>query len=325
MSKLYHAATHLLGEIYHFERESYLEEFLFGHPLVLAASEDAPEGLLPVYIIARQQYVRLMKSSTKGITDLICLSWNPDRNRYNIYIYELKTHSVATQDVQQMTRYLDAYRSPHNRAAREEMIQRANDWVGSEYFDPGQPFYGAILAQTFSEEVVAKLIEANEERPAEEKIIAVKLSRFPVDNEFYVVVETLFSPDEGGKKGGHVTWYDDVPKWGEKRLEEELLQLLRRRKKSHPVRYQQLRVFLSLLVQNPGRTITKTECQEAWLKKGLPLTDRGLSVSQLLGYRTYGALRQILAFERVYADTKDNYRLRNAKYARVIAAALKKT
>ena len=44
MAYLMKTSTRFLGEQLDFERESYLEGFIFGNPLILASSEDAPEN-----------------------------------------------------------------------------------------------------------------------------------------------------------------------------------------------------------------------------------------------------------------------------------------
>lgn len=59
MAYLIRSSTQLLGEHLSFERESYLEGFISSNPLILSSSEDAPENLIPVYIIGRQEICKI--------------------------------------------------------------------------------------------------------------------------------------------------------------------------------------------------------------------------------------------------------------------------
>ena len=106
MPYLMKTSSMFLGENIDFERESYLEAFIFGNPLIFAVSQDSPENLVPVYIIGRQDILKL-KGKT-GITDLTCLIWDPNLNLYEIWIFELKVYSNNKYDVNQLKGYLEA-------------------------------------------------------------------------------------------------------------------------------------------------------------------------------------------------------------------------
>jgi hypothetical protein len=120
-------SSSFLGENIDFERESYLEGFIFGNPLVLAVSQDSPEGLVPVYIIGRQDILKLEHRT--GITDLTCLIWDPNLNKYEIWIFELKVYSNSTDNVQQLTNYIKAVEKDINSDYRADIIQRAKIWL----------------------------------------------------------------------------------------------------------------------------------------------------------------------------------------------------
>lgn len=311
-------SSKFLGEQLDFERESYLEGFIFGNPLILATSQDAPENLVPVYIIGRQEICKLDKSK-RGITDLICLIWEPNLEKYEIWIYELKVYSSSEDDVKQLEDYLNAIET--NKDHINEIIERAKEMVGNEFvINPN--IRGALCAQSFSDNVMNKILEVNESR--NEKIVAVRIYRFPIDNDVFVLVERLIG-EEKSPTGGKRTYYEDIPDWNENKLENELFELLRKRKENYEERYKQLKVFLELFVDRPDKIVTQNELKEQWKKEGLPEQDRGLSVSQLLGYKNSGALRQILKWKTLdYMDIKENYQLRDSKYSNVIKNAIKK-
>lgn len=70
--------------------------------------------------------------------------------------------------------------------------------------------------------------------------------------------------------------------------------------------------------------LTKDELKEKWKEQGLAEQDHGLSVSKFLGYKYSGSLRQILTWDFLNLDVKENYRLRDPKYSEIIAKVLKK-
>lgn len=319
MAYLMKTSTRFLGEQLDFERESYLEGFIFGNPLILASSEDAPENLVPVYIIGRQEIYKIRQKH--GITDLTCLIWEPDLEKYEIWIYELKVYSDNINDVKQLTNYLEAIESPNNKSHRDNIINRAIEMVGNDFIDNNAKIRGALCAQAFSDEVMEKIIEENSNRSSTEKLIAVKIYRFPVDNDVFVLVEP-FIGEERTTTGRHKTYYGDIPQLPTKKLRKDLLDLLSRRKNTHPQRFEQLKVLLEIFAKSPSRTVTQDELRTEWQNRGLPKEDKGLSVSQLLGYKNSGALRQILVWDIIPPDIKDNYRLRDEGYAKVIRDVL---
>lgn len=237
-------------------------------------------------------------------------------------VYELKTYSNNTNDIQQLLDYLEAIESSKNRDHREDIITRATDMVGEGLLDT--KIKGAICSQAFSDEVIKKIIEINSKRTNEEKILAVKIYRFPVDNEVFVLVETIVGEEKPPSGGTRRTFYDDIPNHSEEVLVRKLIDIMLERKKTHPKRIEQLKVLLEMLIEDPTKVVTQEELRNTWVKRGLPKDDRGLSVSQLLGYKKSGPLRQILTWEWVYGDIKDNYRLGDKSYSEVLKKVLKK-
>ena len=321
MAHLIKTSSRFLGEQLDFERESYLEGFIFSNTLILAATADAPENLIPVYVIGRQEICKLSERR-HGITDLTCLIWEPDFGRYEIWIYELKVYSSNISDVIQLTDYLKGIESLEHRGYRDDIVLRAVNMVGSEFVDEHAKIRGALCAQAFSDEVMEKLIEENASRPPQDKLIAVKVYRFPVDDEVFVFVERVIG-EEKSSAGGHLTYYDDIPQMNEQELRSQLIVILSKRKDTHPQRFEQLKALLHMLTEDPRRAVVREELRREWEERGLPKEDRGLSVSQLLGYKNNGALRQILSWDRIPPDTKDNYRLRDVRYAEVLREALR--
>ncbi|MFH1561791.1 MAG: hypothetical protein ABIF11_00015 [Nitrospirota bacterium] len=316
MAYLMKTSTRFLGELRDFERESYLEGFIFGNPLILSSSEDAPEKLVPVYITGRQEICKI-DGQRRGITDLTCLIWEPDLEKYEIWIYELKINSDNIKDVKQLIDYLKAIELPENKNHRDNIVNKAIEMVGKGFIDNNSKIRGALCAQAFSDEVMKKIIEENLNRPSTEKLIAMKIYRFPVDNDVFVLVEP-FIGEERTSTGRHITYYDDIPQLPTEKLREGILSLLSKRKNTHPQRFEQLKVLLEIFTKSPSRTVTQDELRTEWQNKDLPREDRGLSVSQLLGYKNNGALRQILRWDISPTSIKDNYKLRDEKYSNVI-------
>ncbi|HRT00519.1 MAG TPA: hypothetical protein P5312_10810 [Bacteroidales bacterium] len=322
MAYLMKTSTRLLGAQNDFERESYLEGFISGNPLILSSSEDAPENFVSVYIIGRQEICKIYHKQRTGITDLICLIWNPDIEKYQIWVYELKVYSNNTNDVQQLLDYLEAIESPKNKDHKDDIINRAKGIVGDDFLDHNLNIRGALCAQAFSDDVIKKIIEENSSRANEEKLLAVKIYRFPVDNDVFVLVEPFIGEERTTTGGRHITFYNDIPTLSKSDLVRELTGVLSRRKNTHPQRFEQLKVLLELFIKNPDRAITQEELRTEWQKRKLPREDRGLSVSQLLGYKNSRALRQILNWDIFPPDIKDNYRLRDKKYAEILSDVL---
>lgn len=316
MAYLMKTSTRFLGEQLDFERESYLEGFIFGNPLILASSEDAPENLVPVYIIGRQEIYRIHRQRY-GITDLTCLIWEPNLEKYEIWIYELKVISNDINDVEQLTTYLEAIESPENKGKRDNIVNRAIEIVGNDFIDNKSKMRGALCAQAFSDEVMKKIIEENSNPSSTEKLAAVKIYRFPVDNDVFVLVEPFIGEER-------TTTYYDIPQLPTEKLMNELSDLLSRRKNTYPQRFEQLKVLLEIFAKSPSHVITQDALRSEWQNRGLPREDRGSSVSRLLGLKNNGALRQILQWDVIPPDIKDNYRLRNEGYAKVISDVLTK-
>lgn len=317
-------SSSFLGENIDFERESYLEGFIFGNPLVLAVSQDSPEGLVPVYIIGRQDILKLEQRA--GITDLTCLIWDPNINKYEIWIFELKVYSNSTDNVKQLTNYLNAVEKDLNKNYRSDIIQRAINMVSDKFIDPKSEIRGALCAQSFSDDVLHSILEENSSRSKENKIVAVKIFRFPSENDNFIFVERLVG-EEQSTTGGPRNYYDDIPDWKSVKLEKELYELLKNRKMNYPQRFQQLRVFLEFFVDDPSCKVSQQDLKEKWEEEGLPRKDQGLSVSQFLGYKNSGSLRQMLCWDVTsYMDIKEDYRLREPKlkYSKIIGTVLKK-
>lgn len=321
MAYLMRTSSMFLGENIDFDRESYLEGFIFGNPLVLAVSQDSPEGLIPVYIIGRQDTFKLQRK--RGITDLTCLIWDPNLNAYEIWIFELKVYSNSTDNVKQLSEYLDAVENERNIDYRDEIIQRAINMVGKKFINPKSKIRGALCAQSFSDDVLQDILEKNSNQFETEKIVAMKIYTFPVDNDNFIFVERLVG-EEKSVTGGPRNYYQDIPNWDNEKLESELSKLLENRKNNYPIRFKQLKVFLEFFVRDPTHILTQEELHNCWKKSGLPEQDQGMSVSQVLGYKNSGALRQMFTWDTLdYMDVKENYRLKKPKYSSDIAKSLK--
>lgn len=320
MSNLIKTSTRLLGKRDDFERESYLEGFIYTNPLILASSEDCPENLIPVYIIGRQKMCKIKKSE-KGITDLICLIWDPNMEKYEIWIYELKVKSNNLKDIEQLDGYLNAIESPLSKDKREELIKEAKEIVGEELIEDGAKIRGALCAQAFSEEVISKLIEINSNLPSNEERLAVKINRYPVDNDVFVLVDPLIGGEQASI-GGHTTYYDEIPEFSFDKLKQELRKILQKRKSRYPERFKQLKAFLEIFIKDPELKLTQNEMREIWEQEGLKREDRGVSVSQLFGYKRNGALRQLFSWDIKGTDMKENYQLRDKNYSELIDEVL---
>jgi hypothetical protein len=311
-----------LGENIDFERESYLEAFIFGNPLIFAVSQDCPENLVPVYIIGRQDILKL-KGKT-GITDLTCLIWDPNLNLYEIWIFELKVYSNSKINVNQLKGYLDAVEDSVNETYRYKIVERAVNMVGENFINPKSKIRGALCAQSFSDDVLKEILEENSSRTDENKIIAVQIYRFPTDNDNFIFVERIVG-EEKSKTGGPRNFYSDIPKWEPEILKEKLYELLQIRKNSSRLRFEQLKVFLQFFANKPEIVLTQEELRKEWKNQGLPEQDQGLSVSQVLGYKYGGALRQMLKWKMIpVTDMKQNYQLKDIKYSLIIAKVLKR-
>lgn len=322
MAYLMKTTTQFLGTESDFKRESHLEGFIVSNPNILSSTEDAPEDYNPVYIIGRQFSVDIIDRPPKNeprITDLVCLIWDPDVEKYEIWIYELKTYSQSAKDVEQLVMYLEKIDAPENKKRREKLIKDAQEFI--DEMPLADKIRGALLAQAFKDEVIKKIIEENKKRRNEDKLLAVKITRFPIDNDVYVMVDQIVGI-ERTPTGGRKTFYEDIPNFTEKELKDKLKEILTSRKNTHPTRFKQLMVLLKLLAENPDAIITQESLRETWAGKGLPRKDEGQSVSQPLGYKNNGALRQILKWDTGPLDIKDNYRLRDKKYAEVIKSVL---
>lgn len=312
-------SSKFLGEQLDFERESYLEGFIFGNPLIMAVSQDAPENLVPVYIIGRQEMIKLDKRK-KGVTDLICLIWNPDLEKYELWILELKVYSNNVNDIKQLTEYLDAVYYPINEEYLNELLDRAIDMVGKSLFDKQSKIRGALCAQAFSDDVMKEMLNYNTSN--DQKLVAIRVYRFPAENDAFVLVERIIG-EEKSSTGGRMTFYDDIPDWESPKLDEELYKILKARKVNYPERFEQLKILMESLINEPTKVISQKEMREEWAKKGLPSTDRGWAVSQPLGYRNSSSLRQILEWDTDKGTLmKDNYRLREKKYADILKKVL---
>jgi len=323
MSYLMRVSSKLLGTRKDFERESYLEGFIYSNPGLLSGTDDPPEDLMRVYILGRQEMCKIWDEdkTRKGITDLICLIWNPDLEKYLIWIYELKVNSSNIDDVRQLLEYLDAIELPENRNHKDDIIRRAQETVGKEFVVQDQKIRGALCSHDFNDAVMGEIINNNISRPYDDKILAVKICRFPVGDEVFVMVECLIGEDDA-KIVGRKTYYDDKPEMPEEELKESLKQILEKRKQNYPERFNQLRVFLEMLAENPTGTITQRKLRDAWVQKGLPEMDRGMSISQPLGHKDNGALRQLIAWDVIERDIKDNYRLQKEAYSKIIKSVL---
>jgi hypothetical protein len=333
MAYLMRTSSSFLGENIDFERESYLEGFIFGNPMVLSVSQDSPEGLVPVYIIGRQDIIKLEHKT--GITDLTCLIWDPNLNKYEIWIFELKVYANSIDNVNQLTGYLEGVKYHDNEKYRDEIFQRAIDMVGENYVDIKSEIRGALCAQSFSDDVLQKILEENTSRKDENNIVAVKIFTFPVDNENFVYVERLVG-EEKSSTGGPMNYYDLIPCWQPSKLEEELLILLKQRKENNRERFEQLRVFLEFFVNDPEHVLSQDELRKEWKAQGLKEQDQGLSVSQVMGYKNSGSLRQMFTWVVTpYMAVKEDYRLnkplkkcekyyKDTSYSEIISKVLQK-
>lgn len=133
----------------------------------------------------------------KRIADLICLIWDNDLGKYQIWVYELKIKSRHVEDVQQLLKYIDAFENPANVDHKKELIERAKRLVG-EYLIDDPKIRGALCAQDFTDDVMGEIIKKNATRVGEKKILAVKINRFPGKiGQTFVLVEPLIGEDTG--------------------------------------------------------------------------------------------------------------------------------
>jgi len=116
--------------------------------------------------------------------------------------------------------------------------------------------------------------------------------------------------------------YTNIPNLPDDKLKTKLIELLMSRKSTLKERFDQLVVLLEMLSEKPIDIVTQNMLRKEWKNRGLPMIDGGLSVSQVLGYEKWAALRQIIEWDIVYADVKDNYRLREERYAEIICDVL---
>lgn len=320
MAYLMRTSSMFLGENVDFKRESYLEGFIFGNPMILAVSQDSPESLIPVYIIGRQDKVKLLKNL--GYTDLTCLIWNPNLNKYEIWIFELKVYSNTTADVKQLNKYLEAVEDDINKEYKDDLLKKAINMVGENFIDANSKIRGAVCAQSFTDDVLHDILELNSTRSDNDNIIAVKIYTFPVNHENFVFVERLVG-EEKSLSGGYGDY--SVPQWSKEKLESELYTVLENRKNNFPTRFKQLKVFLEFFIKDPNYVLTQEVLRDSWEIKGLPKKDSGLSVSQLMGYKNSGSLRQIFEWDTLeFMDVKENYRLKDPKYSKIIKNVLKR-
>ncbi|MGV9206192.1 MAG: hypothetical protein ACOC44_19480 [Promethearchaeia archaeon] len=320
MGNLFRATTKFLTELEDFERESYLEGFLYSNSLVLSQSEESPEGLLPVYILGRQKMVNTLDKT--GITDLICLIWNSAIEKYEIWIYELKVIAEKNEDVDQLVKYLNIVNKPNN-LKFNEILDNAKNFLEDDLISDKE-IRGALCAQKFSDNVLDQLIEVNKGQNTQisKKLVAVKINRYPVDNNIFVVVEPIIAAES--TPTGRRTYYDDIRDLSDDKLKRDLMDFLKQRKKDHPEKFKQLRVLLKMLSKSPSNIVTKDQMKVEWKKNNLEENDRGLAVSQVLGYKDSYSLRQILKWDIVRGDIKDNYRLREKKYGNLLTEVLGK-
>lgn len=116
--------------------------------------------------------------------------------------------------------------------------------------------------------------------------------------------------------------HTNIPNLPDDKLKAKLIELLMSRKTTHKERFEQLVVLLKMLSEKQTDIVTQDMLRKEWKNRGLPKMDRGLSVSQVLGYEKWAALRQIIEWDIAYADVKDNYRLREERYAEIIRDVL---
>ncbi len=196
--------------------------------------------------------------------------------------------------------------------------------VGEKLIDSNVKIRGALCAQSFSGDVLKDILDINSTRGDIDKIVAVKIYRFPVNNDSFIFVERLVW-EEKSITGGPQDYYTHIPLWKNGKLEIELYKLLENRKINYPMRFQQLRVFLEYFVNDPYQVVSQEELDNQWKLQGLPEQDQGMSVSQVLGYKNSGSLMQILTWDtQDYTLIKNNYRLKEAKYSKIIEKVLKK-
>lgn len=203
-------STQLLGKRHDFERESYLEGYISSNPIILSPIKNAPDDMLPVYIIGRQEICKIVKGDKKrGITDLICLIWDDEIYKFQIWIYELKTKSINTKDVQQIQDYLTNINQPVNAELKEDIVKRAKKWVVNDEYLEISKIRGALCSQDFSDEVLGKIITENRSRGSGEKILAIRIQRFPVGKEVFVLVEPVIGDNKSKEKSSGL-WHVNV-------------------------------------------------------------------------------------------------------------------
>jgi len=193
-------STRFLSEDEPFDHERDLEAFIISNPSILAYSEDRPPNdLLSVYIIGRQDSLQFTEKETKkGRTDITCLIWDSKEGKYRIWIYELKKGmSESPAHVDQLLEYLNAIGNETNHKKREEFINEAIKWVSEILIEENYPIRGALCAQDFHESVYQKINDENEKRKnKEERLEAVKINKFRVGNDIFVVVDRVLGADK---------------------------------------------------------------------------------------------------------------------------------
>lgn len=328
MAYLKKTSTMLLGEQEDFERESYLEGFIFSNPGVLSSYDgdipgDSETSLLPVYIIGRQSMVELSEKN-KGITDLTCLIWNPDSEKYEIWIYELKTSADSPDAVDQLIKYLDTINSSEKKHAKDTIIENAIEWVGEDFKDfiDQKEIRGALCAQDFSDAVLNKITEENKNRKKDGKgkpIAAVKINMFSAGNDNFVVVDSIVG--DADVPGGKQRRSYEISNYPDEELKDKLISLITNQKDNMK---KKIKTFLNMLVSKPEGYVTMKDLRNEWTNEGL-LKKQGKEYGAFSRLITQGEkgepLRHIINFELRGYDLKENYRLKE-KYTGVIKEVL---
>ncbi len=312
MARLWKAATELLAESDNFNKEKYLEGLIYSHPGLLASNDDNLSEQILVYPLEFQPKLESGKRA-----DLACLIWNEDLQKYELWIYEFKPSSQSKEDIEQLVGYVEELKPSDKK--RQELCEKAKGLVEHTLLDLETP-RGALCAGEFSLDVLSGLKKRNGENPDKPPLLAVRIKRFTSeDNDSYVLVE-CFVGEERNESGGRKTFYDDIPTYGDNELKSELLKLLRNRRQANERRALQLEIALKLLVDR--EVVTQDMYREAWKENDLPRKDGGHALSQFLGFKRSGPLRQILTWDWVVSDIKDNYRLQDQRYAGILREVL---
>lgn len=205
MAHLSKTTTHLLSEDEPFKHERDLEAFIITNPNILAYSKEKPaQGLLPVYVIGRQDSVSILEKDRKGRTDITCLIWVPLAKKYRIWIYELKKEIASSKGVDQLLDYINSF---NDKDKKKKLIDKAIDYLsdeetnGQSLIDIYHPIRGALCAQDFEDEVYEKMAEVNSTRikNGQDKLEAVAISKFHVDDDIFVVVDRVLGTEKKGK------------------------------------------------------------------------------------------------------------------------------